>query len=74
MSTQNTSTADAWTLAGRTFFSRLLVGTGKYADNQVARQAIDESGAEIVTVAVRRIDFSAKETVLDALDRKRHTL
>ncbi len=74
MSTQMTTSADSWTLAGRTFHSRLLVGTGKYADNQVARQAIDESGAEIVTVAVRRIDFSAKETVLDALDRKRHTL
>jgi thiazole synthase len=68
------TTQDSWTLAGRTFFSRLLVGTGKYANNQVAREAIDESGAEIVTVAVRRIDFSAKETVLDALDRSRHTL
>lgn len=65
---------DTWTLAGRTFTSRLLVGTGKYADNEQARTAIDESGAEIVTVAVRRIDFGAKQTVLDALDRKRHTL
>lgn len=65
---------DTWTLAGRTFTSRLLVGTGKYADNDLARAAIDESGAEMVTVAVRRIDFGAKQTVLDALDRQRHTL
>lgn len=68
------NTADTWQLLGRTFTSRLLVGTGKYADNEVARRAIDESGAEIVTVAVRRIDFAAKTTVLDALDRQRHTL
>jgi thiazole synthase len=65
---------DTWTLAGRTFNSRLLVGTGKYADNAVARAAIDESAAEIVTVAVRRVDFSAAENVLSALDRSRHTL
>jgi thiazole synthase len=70
-----TATAsDTWTLGGQTYRSRLLVGTGKYADNDIARRAIDESGAEIVTVAVRRIDFSAKQTVLDALDRSRHTL
>jgi thiazole synthase len=54
----------------------LLVGTGKYASVEETRQAIDLSGAQIVTVAVRRVDLSGKSgpTVLDALDPKRHTL
>jgi thiazole synthase len=65
---------DTWTLAGRTFHSRLLVGTGKYASLEQARAAIDASGAEIVTVAVRRVDLAAKDNVLAALDRARHTL
>ncbi len=67
---------DTWTLAGRTFASRLLVGTGKYPSLDVQREAILQSGAEIVTVAVRRVDLTGKTgpTVLDALDRKRHTL
>lgn len=67
--------ADTWTLAGRTFASRLLVGTGKYASLQETQEAIDASGAQIVTVAVRRIDLSSKApSVLDALDLSRHTL
>lgn len=65
---------DLWQLAGRSFASRLLVGTGKYASIAETRDAIAESGAEIVTVAVRRVDFSQKQTVLDAIDRARHTL
>ena len=67
---------DSWQLAGRTLRSRLLVGTGKYASIDATRRAIDVSGAEIVTVAVRRIDLTAHgvETVLDALDPKRHIL
>lgn len=66
---------DTWTLAGRTFSSRLLVGTGKYASIEQTREAILESGAEIVTVAVRRVDLrSGAPTVLDALDKRRHTL
>jgi thiazole synthase len=71
-----TPAPDTWTLAGRTFHSRLLVGTGKYASVEETRQAIDLSGAQIVTVAVRRVDLSGKSgpTVLDALDPKRHTL
>ena len=40
------------------FQSRLLVGTGKYADLDQMEKALDESGAQIVTVALRRIDFS----------------
>ncbi|MBM4346443.1 MAG: thiazole synthase [Deltaproteobacteria bacterium] len=66
--------SDPWHLAGRTLHSRLLVGTGKYANLEQTRAAIAESGAEIVTVAVRRVDFSQKQTVLDALDRNRHIL
>ena len=65
---------DTWTLAGRTYNSRLLVGTGKYADIEQTRAAIDASGAEIVTVAVRRVDLSGGPTVMDALDKERHTL
>jgi thiazole synthase len=67
--------ADTWTLAGRTYTSRLLVGTGKYASVEQTRQALDLSGAQIVTVAVRRIDFKTPgQNVLDAIDRSRHTL
>ena len=45
------------TIGGRTFRSRLMVGTGKYRDNRVMARAIEASGAEIVTVAVRRVDL-----------------
>jgi thiazole synthase len=47
----------ALTIAGRSFRSRLMVGTGKYRDNTDMVRAIDASGAEIVTVAVRRVDL-----------------
>lgn len=47
-----------FTLAGRTYESRLLVGTGKYKDLDETRRAIEASGAEIVTVAVRRVNLS----------------
>ena len=60
----------------RTFRSRLIVGTGKYATFQLMREAIEASGAEIVTVAVRRInlDRPQEESLLDYLDRTRITL
>ncbi len=45
------------TIGGRAFQSRLMVGTGKYPDNDTMVRAIDASGAEIVTVAVRRVDL-----------------
>jgi thiazole synthase len=66
--------ADTWQLGGRTFRSRIIVGTGKYASIEETRAAIDASGAEIVTVALRRVDLSAKETVLDAIDRSKLVL
>lgn len=46
-------------IAGKTFNSRLMVGTGKYDDFEVMREALDVSGAEIVTVAIRRVDTGA---------------
>jgi thiazole synthase len=57
-------------LAGRAFGSRLIVGTGKYADNETMIHAIEASGAEIVTVAVRRVDLDRghEEGILHHLD------
>ncbi|OZA94409.1 MAG: thiamine biosynthesis protein ThiS [Erythrobacter sp. 34-65-8] len=49
---------DTWTVAGRTFRSRLIVGTGKYRDFEQNAAAVEASGAEIVTVAVRRVNVS----------------
>jgi thiazole synthase len=62
-------------LGGKDFTSRLIVGTGKYATNDIMRQAHEESGAEIVTVAVRRVSLPGKgESILDFIDTKRFTL
>jgi thiazole synthase len=65
---------DSWKLADRTLTSRIIVGTGKYKSNDETRAALAASGAEIVTVALRRVDLSQKETVLDAIDRKKYIL
>jgi thiazole synthase len=61
------------TIAGRTFASRLIVGTGKYPSMSVARGAIEASGAALVTVAVRRVDLSRREgeSILDFIDDAR---
>jgi thiazole synthase len=69
-------TKSEWRLAGRSFQSRLLVGTGKYASPELMREAIAASGAEIVTVAVRRVDLSRREggSLLDFIDRERVAL
>ena len=48
---------DTWTVAGRQFRSRLVVGTGKYKDLEETAAAIEASGAEMVTVAVRRVNL-----------------
>jgi len=63
-------------IGGRTFQSRLMVGTGKYPDNDTMVRAIDASGAEIVTVAVRRVDLdrSKDSGLLHHLDSKRFFL
>src|SRR5579862_1808968 len=66
---------DPLVIAGRTFHSRLLIGTGKYKSIDETRRAIALSGAEIVTVALRRVDLTpGAATVIDAVDRARHTL
>ena len=57
-----------------TFKSRLIVGTGKYPDFKTMRDAIKLSGAEIITVAVRRIDFNAGENMLSYIDQSKYTL
>jgi thiazole synthase len=58
-------------IAGRAFSSRLIVGTGKYSSHQVMKAAHEASGAEMVTVAVRRVDLRAKgaESLLHWIDR-----
>lgn len=66
---------DVLVLGGRRFRSRLLIGTGKYKDADQMKRAIAASGAEIVTVAVRRIELApGKPSLLDAIDRSRYTL
>lgn len=74
-STMNSN--DLFTLAGKTYSSRLLVGTGKYKDFQETREAIDASGADIVTVAIRRTNIgqNANEpNLLDFLPPSRFTI
>jgi thiazole synthase len=61
------STTDDLVIAGKSFASRLFIGTGKFPSNEALRQAILASGTEIVTVALRRIDPSADEDILDAV-------
>ena len=66
---------DPLVIAGRPFASRLLVGTGKYKSIEETRQALDRTGASIVTVALRRVDLTpGVANVLEAIDRKRHTI
>src|SRR5262249_46433886 len=65
----------ALVIGGKDFTSRLIVGTGKYASLDIMRQAHEESGAEIVTVAVRRVSLPGTgESILDHIDTKRFTL
>jgi thiazole synthase len=62
-------------IAGRAFQSRLIVGTGKYKDGPQTQAAIEASGAEMVTVAVRRVNLDrSRESLLDFLDPQRYWL
>jgi thiazole synthase len=77
----DTAKAGAWTdgsltIGGREFRSRLIVGTGKYATNQEMVETIDATGADMVTVAVRRVDLdrTKEEGVLYHLDPERFFL
>lgn len=67
--------ADNLIIAGRKFDSRLMVGTGKFASPEIMAKSIAATGAEIVTVALRRVDLDApKDSLLDAIDRERYLL
>lgn len=67
-------TGDALIMAGRSFSSRLLVGSGKYRDFAQMRASIEASGAEIVTVAMRRVSLTGGAESIEAyLDPKRYT-
>ncbi len=62
-------------LGGKEFTSRLIVGTGKYSTLPIMRDAHEASGAEIITVAVRRVSLPGSgESILDYIDTKRYTL
>lgn len=70
-------TKDTFSVAGREFSSRLLVGTGKYKDMDETRAAIEASGAEIVTIAVRRTNIGQnadEPNILDVLPQDRFTI
>src|SRR5579859_2838798 len=65
-------------IAGRTFRSRLILGTGKFSSPEAMREALDASGAELVTVALRRADLSGQHdpfaNILEFIDRSRYLL
>src|SRR5712692_9083711 len=66
---------DPLIIAGRPFRSRLIVGTGKYKSFQENARALEASGAEMVTVAVRRVNLDrTKESLLDFVDPKKYIL
>lgn len=67
--------SDTWTVAGRSFSSRLIVGTGKYKDFAQNAAALEASGAEIITVAVRRVNVSDPKAPMltDFIDPKKYT-
>jgi thiazole synthase len=67
---------DSFQIAGQIYQSRLIVGTGKYKDFAQTRAAVDESGAEIVTVAIRRVNIgqdASQPSLLDALPPSQYT-
>jgi thiazole synthase len=66
---------DSLVIAGKAFRSRLIVGTGKYKSFQETARALEASGAEMVTVAVRRVNLDrSKESLLDFIDLKKYFL
>jgi thiazole synthase len=68
--------SNSFVIAGREFASRLIIGTGKYSTHQIMQAAHEASGADMVTVAVRRVNISdrSKESLLDYIDPKRYFL
>ncbi len=76
MTKMSNQSNDSFTLAGKTYTSRLLVGTGKYKDMDETREAIEASGAEIVTIAVRRTNIGQDQNepnILDVLPMDKYT-
>jgi len=66
---------DSFIIAGRQFRSRLIVGTGKYKSFQETARALEASGADMVTVAVRRVNLDrSKESLLDYIDTNKYFL
>src|SRR3954447_14228689 len=63
-----------FTLGGRRFTSRLIVGTGKYRSDDEMRESIAASVAELVTVALRRVERTGQPSLLEVLDTKRYAL
>lgn len=76
MTTPGTLTDRPLVVGGRTLESRLIVGTGKYADYEQMQQALDQSGSQVITVAVRRERLIDKEgrSLLDYIDTQRYTI
>src|ERR1700738_1536766 len=72
------TTPDPLLIAGREFRSRLFVGTGKFSSNEAMASALEASGCEIVTVALRRADLTGKgdpfANILDYIDPKKYLL
>jgi thiazole synthase len=75
LKTVSAAAEDTWTVAGRTFHSRLIIGTGKYADYALNAAAAEASGTEIVTVALRRVNLSdpSKPMLVDYVKPDRYT-
>ncbi len=67
---------DPLEIAGRTFLSRLIIGSGKFKDFQQTKEVLEHSGAQIITVAVRRVNITdpTKENLLDYIDLKRYLI
>ncbi len=72
----NTPTNDPLIIAGRSFDSRLMIGTGKFPSAQALRESIAASGSEIITVALRRVDLGKpeEEGILSAIDREKQLI
>ena len=73
----NTKPDQPLVIAGNTYTSRLLVGTGKYKDNEETRLALEASGAEIITIAIRRTNIGQnpdQPNLLDVLPLDKYTL
>jgi thiazole synthase len=67
--------SDHLSIAGREFSSRLFLGTGKFSSPEIMREALDASGTEMVTVALRRVDLDSREpNLMEFIDRDRYRL